>query len=95
MVEESKLIESEECFEIAKVFLGEKKYKDAIQGFSKSLSINPHNFDSLFYRAVSQLDFGQPKKAIDDLCQLIDACPDYRKTMFIVLSIAYRRINDY
>lgn len=22
-------------------------------------------------------------------------CPDYRKTMFIVLSIAYRRVNDY
>jgi len=22
-------------------------------------------------------------------------CIDYRKTMFIVLSIAYRRINDY
>ena len=22
-------------------------------------------------------------------------CGDYRKTMFIVLSIAYRRVNDY
>jgi hypothetical protein len=26
---------------------------------------------------------------------LIENCPDYRKTVFIVLSIAYRRINDY
>ncbi len=27
--------------------------------------------------------------------ELIEMCPDYRKTVFIVLSIAYRRINDY
>jgi tetratricopeptide (TPR) repeat protein len=95
MVEDSKLIESEECFELAKVFLGDKKYKEAIQGFTKSLNVNSYNFDSLFYRAVSQLDFGQPSKAIEDLNQLIEICPDYRKTMFIVLSIAYRRVNDY
>jgi hypothetical protein len=26
---------------------------------------------------------------------LLERCPDYRKTVFIVLSIAYRRINDF
>ena len=26
---------------------------------------------------------------------LCEECPDYRKTMFIVLSIAYRRVNDF
>ena len=26
---------------------------------------------------------------------MLEICPDYRKTIFIVLSIAYRRINDY
>jgi Tfp pilus assembly protein PilF len=26
---------------------------------------------------------------------LLDRCPDYRKTAFIVLSIAYRRVNDF
>ena len=73
-VSESQIIESEEQFEIAKVQLGDKKYKEAIQGFSNSLSINPYNYDSLFYRAVSQLDFGQPKRAIEDLTQLIEQC---------------------
>jgi hypothetical protein len=29
------------------------------------------------------------------LNELAEICGDYRKTMFIVLSIAYRRINDY
>jgi tetratricopeptide (TPR) repeat protein len=29
------------------------------------------------------------------LNELIEICPDYRKTVFIVLSIAYRRVNDY
>ena len=33
--------------------LGDKKYKEAIAGFAKSLILNPNNFDSLFYRAVS------------------------------------------
>lgn len=36
-----------------------------------------------------------PDKAITDLNELIEICPDYRKTMFIVLSIAYRRIEDF
>ena len=63
--------------------------------FTKSLSINKCNYDALFYRAVSNLDSGQPNKAITDLTDLADKCPDYRKTMFIVLSIAYRRVNDY
>ena len=41
------------------------------------------------------MDQGTPDKAIQDLNDLIKQCPDYRKTMFIVLSIAYRRLNDY
>jgi tetratricopeptide (TPR) repeat protein len=75
--------------------LGDKKYKEAIKAFSKSLQNNKANFDALFYRGVTHLDSNQPLKAITDLNELIDTCPDYRKTMFIVLSIAYRRTNDY
>jgi tetratricopeptide (TPR) repeat protein len=41
------------------------------------------------------LDNGLPEKAISDFNELIESCPDYRKTVYIVLSIAYRRINDY
>jgi cytochrome c-type biogenesis protein CcmH/NrfG len=63
--------------------------------FTKSLAMNKTNYDALFYRAVSNLDSGQPAKAITDLTDLVEKCPDYRKTMFIVISIAYRRINDY
>jgi tetratricopeptide (TPR) repeat protein len=77
------------------VFLADKKYKEAIKGFSKSLTLNKANYDALFYRGVSYLDSGQPAKAISDLNELVDTCHDYRKTMFIVLSIAYRRVNDY
>ena len=44
---------------------------------------------------MASLDCGQPDKAIVDLNELIESCPDYRKTVFIVLSIAYRRVNDY
>ena len=89
------MLESEEFFEQGKVFLGDKKYKEAIKAFTKSVQMNKMNFDALFYKGVSQLDNGQPEKAIIDLNELIDMCPDYRKTVFIVLSIAYRRVNDY
>ena len=94
-ISEAHLLESEENFENGKVFLAEQKYSEAIKMFSKSLSLNKSNFDALFYRAVSNLDSGQPAKAITDLNDLVEKCPDYRKTMFIVLSIAYRRVNDY
>lgn len=44
---------------------------------------------------MAALDNNQPDRAITDLNELIETCPDYRKTLFIVLSIAYRRVNDY
>lgn len=77
------------------MFLSDKKYKEAIKAFQKSCSLNKLNFDALFYKGVAALDNGQPEKAITDLNELIEVCPDYRKTVFIVLSIAYRRVNDY
>lgn len=89
------MIESEELFESAKVKLTDKRYKEAIQDFTSAIQINEKHFDAIFYRAVSNLDFGQPQKAVDDLNLLLEKCPNYRKTAFIVLSIAYRRINDY
>jgi tetratricopeptide (TPR) repeat protein len=75
--------------------LTDKKYKEAIKAFTKSLTTNKHNYDSLFYRGVTSLDQGHPAKAIADLNELLELCPDYRKTVYIVLSIAYRRQSDY
>jgi tetratricopeptide (TPR) repeat protein len=75
--------------------LQEKKYKEAVKAFTKSLQQNKMNYDAYFYRGVTHLDSGLPEKAILDLNELTQICPDYRKTMFIVLSIAYRRVNDF
>jgi hypothetical protein len=52
------LIESEELFESAKVKLTDKRYKEAIQDFTSAIQRNEKHFDALFYRAVSNLDFG-------------------------------------
>ena len=38
--------------------LEDKRYKDAVQEFTKSFNLNPNNYDALFYRAVANLDFG-------------------------------------
>ena len=94
-ISEAQVLESEEFFESGKIYLGERLYKDAAKMFTKSLQANKTNYDALFYRAVSHLDNEFPEKAIEDLEELLKICPDYRKTLFIVLSIAYRRVNDY
>jgi predicted negative regulator of RcsB-dependent stress response len=47
------MLESEEFFEQGKVFLSDKKYKEAIKAFQKSVQSNRFNFDALFYRGVS------------------------------------------
>jgi tetratricopeptide (TPR) repeat protein len=55
-IPESQLLESEEYFEQGKVFLSDKKYKEAIKAFSKCLQLNKENYDALFYRGVTYLD---------------------------------------
>jgi hypothetical protein len=47
------MLESEENFETGKVFLTDKKYKEAVRAFTKSLTLNKANFDALFYRGVA------------------------------------------
>lgn len=49
-------MESEEYFESGKLFLTEKKYKEASKMFTKSFQANKTNYDALFYRAVTNLD---------------------------------------
>lgn len=65
------IVESEEAFEQGKVFLSDKKYKEAIKAFTRSLTFNKFNFDSLFYRGVANLDSNSPQKSIEDLTELL------------------------
>jgi len=68
------VLESEEFFENGKLFLTEKKYKEASKMFTKSLKANKTNYDALFYRAVTHLDQELPDKAIADLEELMKIC---------------------
>ena len=81
-------------FEEGKTFLLEKNYKDAIRCFTLSIKTFPANLDSRYYRAICQLDLENTKKCIQDLNELIEADPGYNQTVFVILSIAYRREND-
>jgi hypothetical protein len=38
------------------MFLSDKKYKEAIKAFQKSLGLNKLNYDALFYKGVASLD---------------------------------------
>lgn len=72
----------------------QKDYKEAIKCFNGSLKLNPVNKDSKYYRAICYLDIENPKKCIADLNEIINIDPMYNKTVYIVLSIAYRREKD-
>mmetsp|Transcript_13041 Transcript_13041/g.12892 ORF Transcript_13041/g.12892 Transcript_13041/m.12892 type:complete len:83 (+) Transcript_13041:196-444(+) len=56
--------------------------------------MNTSNKDAKYYRAICYLDNEQEKKCISELNQLIETDPNYNKTIYIILSIAYRREND-
>jgi hypothetical protein len=55
-ISEQQVLESEEYFENGKIYLTDKKYKEASKMFTKSLAANKTNYDALFYRAVTNLD---------------------------------------
>jgi tetratricopeptide (TPR) repeat protein len=81
-------------FEEGKKLLLEKNYKEALKCFNLSLKYAPNNKDSKYYRAICHLDSDNTKKCIQDLNELIDTDPTYNQTIYVVLSIAYRREND-
>ena len=85
---------SQSLFEEGKRFLLEKNYKEALKAFNMSLKCSPQNKDSKYYRAICHLDSDTPAKCIQDLNELIEVDPTYNQTIYVVLSIAYRREND-
>ena len=88
------MLNSDHLFKEAKAAMLKKEYKEAIKKFTQSLKLNQQNRDAKFYRAISYLDIEQTRRAITELVDLIEQAPNYSKTAYIVLSIAYRREND-
>lgn len=71
-----------------------KNYGDAINMLTQALKLNRDNNEARFYRAISHLDSGNTKKCIIELNQILNHSPGFNKTIYLVLSIAYRRLND-
>lgn len=81
-------------FDEGKKHLLDKNYKDAIKLFTLSLKYYPGNKDSKYYRAICFLDNENTVKCISDLNELIEIDSGYNQTVYVILSIAYRREND-
>ena len=77
-----------------KDFLLQKNYQEAIRCFTAALKTHRANNEAKFYRGICYLDSGSTKKAIQEFCEVIDSQPDFKRTIYVVLSIAYRRVND-
>jgi len=49
----------------------DKNYTQAIKLFSESLNLDPNNVDAKFFRALSILDSGSYKEAIEELNEVL------------------------
>jgi tetratricopeptide (TPR) repeat protein len=76
-----------------KEYITLKKFPEAIEKFTKALEIDSNHLEVLFYRGVSYLDCGKPREAIKDLRRILSLMPDYKKLVYLILSIAYKRIE--
>lgn len=72
----------------------DKNYKDAIRCFTQAIKTQPSSLDAKYYRAICHLDLENTSKCIQDLTELIEADPSFNQTVYVILSIAYRREND-
>lgn len=85
---------SQELLVKGKDLLTGKKYSDAIKVFTNALKINSTNYEAMFYRAITYLDIGNPTQTINELTKIIDNVPNFKNTIYLVLSISYLRVND-
>ena len=85
---------SNDLLEQGKELLTQKNYVEAIRVFTEALKCNGLNYEAMFYRGITYLDSGNPAKTIKELTTIIDNVPGFKNTVYLVLSIAYMRIND-
>lgn len=79
--------------EEAKELIVLKRFQEAIEILSKALQCDENNWEALFYRGLSYLDSGKPNEAIKDLNKILNIKPEHKKLVYLVLSIAYKRID--
>lgn len=58
-------------------------------------SENDKEQDELFYKGIKSLDDGDPTKAISFFTKIVDSPNCNKKMTYVVLSIAYRRVQNY
>lgn len=85
------LAKMQPILEEGKELIVNKKFKEAIEVFTKGLNYDPNYLEMLFYRGVSYLDYGKPNECIKDLQRLLSIKPDHKKLVYLILSIAYKR----
>jgi len=68
---------AEDYFEQGLVFLQAQKYDQAIEAFSRTLEIIPHDFEAYNNRGIAWLYKGDSDRAIDDFTKSLDINPGY------------------
>ena len=54
--------------------------------FTKSMKINEQNYEAIFYKGIAHLDNGNPSRAIKELTKIIENVPNFKNTVYLVLS---------
>ena len=85
--------------ESARKHLLDKKFDKAINELKSVLKHDTQRNDlfleARFYLGVSYLDSNQPLLSIKQFCIMIQIKPDYKHLAYLILSLAYRRVNQH
>lgn len=73
----------------------EEKGKLSSDSNERERNENEKELDEIFYKGIKSLDSGEPKKAISYFNRIVDNVYNNKKMAYIVLSIAYRRTQNY
>jgi len=50
------------------------------------MKINEQNYEAIFYKGIAHLDSGNPSRAIKELTKIIENVPNFKNTVYLVLS---------
>ena len=62
--------------------------------YTKAISLCAHNYEALFQRGLVALESTNYQRAIQDFSEIIENAASFKKNVYILLSIAFRRAQN-
>jgi len=86
--------QSNKVFQIGKEKLRLNEYEEALAHFDQAYKLNSKNTNALLYKGIALIDMNKPNSAIQVLKELTLKNSKVVKPAYLLLSMAYKRMND-